>query len=237
MNTYNHSCSKILTIIPARAGSKRIPGKNSKHLSGIPLIAWSIKSALDSLLEYVVVSTDNQKIADISLKYGAKVPFIRSYEFATDEASVIDVVLEVIELYQQSEQAFDAVLLLQPTSPFRTIETIRSAINQFDGKESIISVSPARSHPYWCKRIENGELFSFNNMQDLSLKRSQDLPNAYELNGSIYLSSIDNIIKNKSFYSDNTRALIISSEEEALDIDTPFDWFIAEAIANNRVKV
>jgi len=231
------SAINILTIIPARSGSKRIPGKNSKILSGLPLIAWSIKSALNGLLENVVVSTDSQEIADISLKYGAKVPFMRSYEFATDEASIVDVVIEMIEFYQKSEQAFDAVLLLQPTSPFRTIETIRSAINQFDAKESVISISPARSHPYWCKRIENGELFSFNDMQDLSLERSQDLPNAYELNGSIYLSSIDNIIKNKSFYSDNTRALIISSEEEALDIDTPFDWFIAEAIANNRVKV
>ncbi len=228
---------KILSLIPARAGSKRIPSKNTKHLLGVPLIAWSIQSALNSKLENVIVSTDDKKIADIALKYGAKIPFMRSNELATDEANVVDVVIEVIDFYQRAGEVFDAVLLLQATSPFRTTETIQSAISQFDGKQSVISVSPTNSHPYWCKKVENGELLPFNNMQNSSLKRSQDLPKAYQLNGSIYLSSIDNIIKNKSFYSHNTRALIINSEQEALDIDTPFDWFVAEAIANNRAKV
>ena len=225
--------AKVLVVIPARGGSKRVPGKNKRFLGGQPLVSWTIQTATSALDAKVVVSTDSADIADIARKYDGIDVFMRSPQYATDEASVIDVILEVLNYYEGKGVYFESTLLLQPTSPFRTIESIQEAIALYERSngESIVSVSPAATHPYWCKKVEHGNLLPFDDKFDANI-RSQDLPPVYQLNGSIYLSSVKNIKENKSLYSKKTKAFIIDNEEEAVDIDTPFDWLIAEAIAN-----
>ncbi|MDQ7059372.1 MAG: acylneuraminate cytidylyltransferase family protein [Ghiorsea sp.] len=230
--------SRILIIIPARGGSKRVPRKNIKLLQGHPLIAWSILAAQSAVSDIVVVSTDDDEIASIARHYNAEVPFLRSPAYATDSATVIDAVLEVVDYYENTGVSFEAVLLLQPTSPFRSAQSIMKAIAMYEansGQESVVSVSPAAVHPFWFKQVEDGVLLPFDERFDVST-RSQDLPNIYQLNGSVYLSSVENLRKNKSFYSGKTQALVIESEEESLDIDTQFDWLVAETIAKKREK-
>lgn len=222
----------MLVVVPARSGSKRVPGKNGRLLGGKPLICWTIEAALKAQLRRIVVSTDDKHLAEFALGCGAEVPFLRCPLNASDEASVIDVVLEVLDHFVEKGKHFDSVLLLQPTSPFRTAETIRAAIDIFDGKDSVISVSPARAHPSWCKRVKEGLLYSFDDTFDPT-KRSQDLSTVYELNGSVYLASVQTLRESRSFYSADPKAIIIESEVESLDIDTPFDWIVAEAIVNS----
>ena len=227
--------NKILAIIPARSGSKRIPHKNIKMLGDKPLMAWSIETAIKSKKFYnVIVSSDDKEIAAIGREYGAEVPFLRNPEFASDTATVIDAVVEVVEHYERNGIKFDAVMLLQPTSPFRSVKSIDQAIEVYlsSAGESVVSVGPALVHPYWCKKVVNGILEPFvNTPDDIISTRSQDLPEAYQLTGSIYLSSVINLKKNQSFYSQSTHALIVESEQESIDIDTPFDWELAELIA------
>lgn len=227
----------IICIIPARSGSKRIPKKNIKKLLNKPLISWTIETASRVNFQHLVVSTDDISIAEVAVRNGAEVPFIRAPEYATDTASVVDVVLEMLFFYENNGECFDAVMLLQPTSPFRSVESITDAIalfNKSDG-ESVVSVNTATTHPYWCKKVENGIIKPFVNSRNDSMLRSQDLPMAYQLNGLIYLASVHTLKHNKDFYSSNTKALIIDSEEECIDIDTPFDWMIAEIVAEKRV--
>jgi CMP-N,N'-diacetyllegionaminic acid synthase len=218
----------ILGIIPARGGSKRIERKNEKLLAGKPLLAWSIEAAQDLEFVKVMVSTDDGIIAKIATGLGAEVPFLRSKKYASDEANIVDAVIEVLEFYEREGLFFQAVLLLQPTSPFRTKESIREAVSLHKNSqfESVVSVNRARTHPYWCKKIEHGVLVPFNQSYDGVKLRSQDLPEVYELNGSIYLASVSTLKATKSFYSLNTQALVVS-EHESLDIDTPYDWLQA----------
>jgi CMP-N,N'-diacetyllegionaminic acid synthase len=226
---------KILAIIPARKNSKRVSGKNIKPLNGTPLIEWTIETALRSNLEHIVVSTDCEEIAKIAVGCGAEVPFLRASKLAQDDSIVIDTVIEMMEYFAKYNDNFDAVMLLQPTSPFRSVETIQNAIGLFNscGGESVVSVSPANPHPHWCKTIQNGVLKPYTPETKYKVNlNAQELPDIYQLNGLIYLASVDTILTNRSFYSENTRALIISSDEEAIDIDTPLDWAIAEAVAN-----
>jgi len=226
--------SKILAVIPARGGSKRVPRKNKKTLCDKALISWSIETAVSVMGLKVMVSTDDQETAEIACQNGAEVPFMRSSHYATDESSVLDAILEVIEHYQRQGEEFEGVLLLQPTSPFRTRKTIEEAIGLYKkfGGDSVVSVSAAKAHPYWCKRIIDDTLYPFDDNYDASTLRSQELPKVYQLNGVIYLASIETLQTRRSFYSQNTRSLLIDSEEESLDIDTPFDWLVAETIAS-----
>ena len=121
---------RVLGIIPARGGSKGLPGKNIKLLNGIPLIAYTIKEALNSNLEEFIVSTDSEEIAEVARNYGGKVPFLRPAEIATDNASSLDVVLHALDFMKEHEgKEYDAIMLLQPTTPYRDREDINQAIN------------------------------------------------------------------------------------------------------------
>jgi len=228
----------VLALIPARGGSKRIPGKNIRLLGSLPLIAHTIRCARAAgCFSRILVSTDDPTIAEVARVHGGNVPWLRSALNATDASTTIDTILEVIDHMEANGAPMpDALMLLQPTSPFRSVENIHRAVALYreTNGESVVSVSPATSHPWWCKRIaDNGELLPFLSGIDDGL-RSQDLPPAYTLNGSIYLCGITNLRARRSLYSAHTRALVIDSPEEALDIDTPFDWLIAEAICRSR---
>lgn len=226
---------RVLAVIPARAGSKRVPGKNVKKLGSKPLIAWTIDQSLRSRCDHTMVSTDSEEIGKLAQCYGADVPFLRSSDLAADESNVIDGLIEVVQRYKSQGSAFDSIVLLQPTSPFRRVSTINSAIelHEENAGNSVVSVSPSRSHPHWAKRIEQDSLLPFYGESQGAELRSQDLSPAFELNGLIYICTISRLVEARSLYSEPTIPLIVKSEKEAIDIDTPFDWRIAELLASD----
>lgn len=232
--TKNHA-GEVIAVITARSGSKRIPGKNIKLLEGKPLIAWTIETALSAnCFSRIIVSTDDQEIADVALEYGAEVPWLRSLKNSTDKSTSVDTVIEVLERIEADGESLpDSIMLLQPTSPFRKIETIKRAVSKYrNGRgESVVSVSPAKTNPYWYRTIsDDGGILPFLCNKDSSV-RSQDLSPVYMLNGLIYISSVANLVENRDFYTPHTQALIVDDAEESIDIDTPFDWLIAETLA------
>lgn len=222
---------KILAIIPARAGSKRVLGKNIKLLAGKPLIAHTIIAAQQaSCCEQIVVSTDSQEIADISLHYGASVPWLRPEHLAEDSSDVIYAVIDMLERYNSMNIYFDSVLLLQPTSPFRKAATIRKAVElHIATGQSVVSVNSAILKPSWYRAIDsNGNLIKSEIFNDcLGQNCSSSL---YRLNGAIYIASSEQIMTSKSFYSLPTKALVIDSPSESIDIDTSLDWALVEKL-------
>jgi CMP-N,N'-diacetyllegionaminic acid synthase len=229
----------IVGLIPARGGSKIIPHKNIKLLVGKPLIAWTIESAKSCrALSRVIVSTDDVQIADVALQWGAEVPFLRPAELAGDKASSLAVVLHFIHwLKDHGDAVPEYILLLQPTSPFRTTEDIDAAIDLAKtGKaDAVVSVYETNAHPFLCKRIQdNGWLTDFMST-DLDYLRRQDLPAAYCLNGAIYLNTCQSLMEEHTFLPKATLPYIMSPER-SLDIDTPWDWHLAELILKDRYE-
>lgn len=224
---------RILTLIPARGGSKRLPGKNIRLLGGKPLIAWSIDIAKESKeICDILVSTDDPEIKVISTEAGAYVPWLRPAELATDTASSVDVALHALDWYENENGIVDGLLLLQPTSPFRSAATVQRGIELFrlNGRKPVLGVSPTHEHPMWALKMAGDYLVPF--MQEHGFRtRSQDLPPAYVVNGSFYLISPSDLRTYLSFVSENIMALLIESAQEAVDIDTEWDWKMAEYIA------
>ena len=189
---------KILALIPARGGSKRLPGKNIKDFCGKPLIAWTIEEALKSkFLEDVIVSTDCERIAEISKKYGASVPFLRPSSASTDKATAVDVINHLIQYLEKVELNFTHILLLQPTSPLRTVVDIDSSVNLLLSKDAsaVFGVCEAEHPPEWLNVLPNDQSFgSFLKPEEVS-KRSQDFEKYYRLNGAIYLFSMEEFLE------------------------------------------
>ncbi len=222
---------RILALIPARGGSKRVPGKNIKPLGGLPLIAWSIRAALDSgVCSDVVVSTDDADIADVAGQYGARVPGLRPAELSTDTAGSVEVALHTLETLESGQGTVDGLLLLQPTSPFRSVETIQRAVSMFvehRGAHPVVSVSPASDHPCRCLKSTDKGLEPFLGWDNIR-KRSQDLEPAWVLNGAIYLIEPSALREKQSFLLPGTLPIAITDPVEVIDIDTPEDWTRAE---------
>ena len=226
-----------LTIIPARGGSKTIPHKNIKLLAGKPLIAWTIEAAINCRkLPRVIVSTDDPEIAKVALQCGAEVPFLRPAELARDESSSLSVVLHLVHwLEEQGSPAPEYILLLQPTSPFRTTEDIEAAIKSASSRRvnAVVSVCEAKVHPFLCKRIqEDGMLVDFITA-DIDYLRRQDLPPAYSLNGAIYMNRYESLLKERTFLPKDTLPYLMPPER-SLDLDTPWDWHLAELILREK---
>jgi CMP-N,N'-diacetyllegionaminic acid synthase len=223
---------KILALITARGGSKRIPGKNIRPLGGKPLIIWSIDVAKEiAEITDILVSTDDKNISDVARNAGAIVPWLRPPELATDTALSVDVCLHALEWYEKENGKVDGLMLLQPTSPFRSRESILQGIELFSAhqKRPVIGVSAAKSHPKLCVKIDEGIMRPFIEDDELHM-RSQDLPSAYVINGAFYLVSPKYLREQRLFYKDDAMPLIITHPEESLDIDTEWDWSLAEAI-------
>ena len=224
----------ILGLIPARGGSKGLPGKNIKPLLGKPLIAWTIEQALASkYLDIVVVSTDDKEISEISKKYGAEVPFIRPKELAKDNAKGIDVVLHTMDWVKENDnrKQYDLIMLLQPTSPLRTKEDIDKAIELLFLKKAkaIVSVCEVDHHPLWANTLpEDGCMKDFIKPQVMN-KNRQELPVFYRLNGAIYLAYCNYLKERKSFIGKDTFAYIMP-RERSIDIDNKIDFKLAEVL-------
>lgn len=223
---------RILALITARGGSKRIPGKNIRLLGGSPLIVWSINVARKiPEISDILVSTDDAKTAEIARNSGAMVPWLRPSELATDTSSSVDVCLHALNWYEDKNGKVDGLMLLQPTSPFRSRDTVLRGIELFRTYEHrpVIGVSVAESHPMWCFKVESGTMRPFVEGEGLFM-RSQDLPPAYVVNGAFHLITPDDLRKQQSFYGDNMVPLVIDAPEECIDIDTEWDWRLAEAV-------
>ena len=221
--------NKLLAIIPARAGSKGVPGKNIRELMGKPLMVYSIEAALQSnVFDEVMVSTEDVKYKEIAERYGANVPFLRSDKNASDQASTDDVIVEVLEKYKTLGREFDAFCILQPTSPLRTAEDIRNAFEIFNQKASIAVISVCEvEHPIsWCGALgENGSLNGFIKRGGSHQRQGEEI--GYRINGAIYFVSVHAFHKDKFLYRDGSYAYIMP-KERSVDIDTEMDFKFAE---------
>ena len=224
----------LLALIPARGGSKGIPRKNIKKLCGKPLIAWSIEVAQESdLVDKVVVSTDDEEIAEIALSYGAEVPFLRPPELAQDETPGIDPVLHALSRLPK----FDTLLLLQPTSPLRTASDINGILKMFQEHQApaAVSICESSKHPNWMFYCgEDGTLSPFKDIQIAT--RRQELPNIYAVNGALYLAKTNWLRENKSFFSTDTLGYTMPSDR-SVDIDSPFDWEVVEFLMKKNKQI
>ena len=219
---------KKVAIITARGGSKRIPRKNIKEFCGKPILAYSIQAALEAgVFDTVMVSTDDEEIAEIAKKYGAEVPFYRSEKTANDFATTADVILEVVEEYENRGQAFDMVCCIYPTAPFLTAEKLRDAVKKLENADAdtLIPVV-AFSYPVQRALVIREEKLVFEYPEFLD-SRSQDLEPHYHDVGQFYVLKTEAFKKSQKIMVGNILPFEIS-EMEVQDIDNQTDWEIAE---------
>ena len=221
---------RILALIPARGGSKRLPGKNIKLLGDKPLINWTIDAAqgIPEICE-ILVSTDTPEIALVAKEAGANVPWLRPDILSTDQATSVVVALHALDWYEAECGKVDGLLLLQPTSPFRTQATIKRGIELFKNQSHrpVIGVSPVQDHPMWTFKMKDRYLVPFVEHHGFGI-RSQDLEPTLVANGGFYLISPEELRKSKSFISHETIPLVSESIIETLDIDTESEFELAE---------
>ncbi len=219
---------KALAVITARGGSKRIPRKNIKEFCGQPIITYSIKAALESgVFEEVMVSTDDDEIAEIAKEAGAQVPFMRSEENANDFATTADVIAEVLDSYKQCGKEFDAVCCIYPTAPFVTAEKLKNAMQLLTEKEadSVLPVVRFSFPPQRSVIMEDG--FMKFKWPEHALTRSQDLEPFYHDAGQFYCLNTNSFGEQKKMVMEKT-VPIEMPDLEVQDIDTEEDWQIAE---------
>ncbi len=219
---------KTLAMITARGGSKRIPRKNIKEFNGKPIIAYSIEAALKSgAFDEVMVSTDDEEIADIARKYGASVPFMRSEKTANDFATTVDVIDEVISEYHSLGKDFDLFACIYPTAPFITADKLKEAVDKLSASDadSLIPVVRFSYPPQRAMEIHDGRLV-FRQPENLS-KRSQDLEPHYHDAGQFYVVKTESFLENKGIMVGQILPMELS-ELEVQDIDNEVDWKLAE---------
>lgn len=223
---------KVLAIIPARGGSKGLPGKNIIDFCGKPLINWTIDEAKKSkYINEIFVSTDDLAIKDVAEKNGIQISKLRSKELSMDDTLSIDVVLDVLNTPEFTK--FDIVCMLQPTSPLRKAQHIDEAFEKFFEMDASCCVSVCENEfsPFWSFEIQEGKLKSLFSQESIPLRR-QDLPNTYSLNGAIYIAKVDWLKETKSFLTNQTIAYVMGSKE-SIDIDDQEDLDLAKSILKN----
>jgi CMP-N,N'-diacetyllegionaminic acid synthase len=224
-----------LAIIPARRGSKGLPGKNIRLLDGLPLIAWTIKTAVASnLFDLIFLSTDSEEYAAIGQAYGASVPWLREPELASDEAPTTRVILEIIERLEQQGEKFSAFSLLQPTSPLRTAEDIIKAGTLFLEKQagSVVGVSPCEHPPQWCNSLpDDGTMHHF--VPEHFRVTRQQLEPMFRINGAIYISDVEWFKQHQDFLAPGSFAYVMPMER-SIDIDSATDFMLAETIIHSK---
>lgn len=223
---------RTLYLITARGGSKGIPGKNIKPFAGEPLICHSIRHAREAGAddEDICVSTDSEEIKNVAESCSLHVPFLRPAELATDKSSSYDCMLHAVDYYERQGIRYDRLVLLQPTSPLRTAQDIKKALELWrEDIDMVVSVREARSNPYYgtFETDENGMLHI--SKGEGRYTRRQDAPKVWEYNGAVYVINVESL--KRTPMSEFRR--IIPSEmpaDRSIDLDTPLDWKIAEEI-------
>lgn len=218
---------KKLAIITARGGSKRIPRKNTKEFCGKPILCYSIDAARDAgVFDEIMVSTEDKEIAQIAKEAGASIPFLRSEKNAGDYASTDDVIMEVLNSYQEIGQSFEAFCCLYPTAPFLSGERLRSAMALLDQAEGVMPVVPF-SYPPQRGLLIGKEGYVKWQFPEYATTRSQDLPQIYHDCGQFYACRTEAFLKAQTTDVEHLLPLVLT-EMEVQDIDTPEDWAIAE---------
>lgn len=227
---------KPLVVIPARGGSKGVPGKNIKLLNGRPLIQYTIESAREVFPDEVIcVSTDDEKIKNIVEESGLNVPFIRPEELATDTAGTYEVLLHAIGFYEMIDYYPDVLILLQATSPFRTAQNIKEAISLYNNKiDMVVGVKETSANPYFNCFEEDKDGMLQLSKGDGMITRRQDAPKAYECNGAVYVINISSL-KQVPLSKLEKKIKYVMDDIHSLDIDTPIDWQIAEILISNNI--
>ena len=230
---------RVLALVPARGGSKGLPGKNVRVLGGKPLLAWPIEAARSSLyVDDVVISTDSAEFAAIAEKYGARAPFLRPVALAADTAPSIGFILHALDFLESAGERFDYVILLEPTSPLTEAADIDAAIERLDAAggeaDALVGVSPmVTQHPAYCVTMATGGRISpYGSADFASLPRRQDLEPVYCLDGSLYLSTVEAIRREQSFC--HARTIGFETERhKAFEVDDLVDFLCIEAISEN----
>lgn len=228
---------KKLFLIPARGGSKGLPGKNILPLAGKPMIIYTIDAVLPMLEpgDEICVSTDDQKIVDIVEKQGIKVPFLRPEILSNDTASSQQVIEHALEWYTNQRVFFDVLVLLQPTSPLRTTNHIQEAFKKWSKDiDMIVSVKETDSNPYYVL-FEEDRNFFLQKSKKGNFTRRQDCPMVYEFNGAIYIISIESL-KNKSLNKFKKVKKYLMSKRSSIDIDDTIDFKLADLIIKEMKK-
>ena len=231
---------KILGIVLARGGSKGIPAKNVIPLKGTPLIGWTLRSAVKSgVFDRLIVSTDDETIAKFARRYGGEVPFMRPAALASDKSPSIDSVIHALNFLKAKDSFVpDFVFLLQPTSPFRSIEDIRSSVDLIKGPkgknfDALVGMVAVDQHPcLMYRRAQNG-LISPVLPRKNKIQRRQDMPQVYAVNGAIYICRTSVLLKTKTFYPSKTCGFLMPIER-SVDIDSPLDLKWAEFLLTRK---
>lgn len=222
---------RVLGIIPARGGSKGIPGKNIRPLGGKPLLAWTAESALAARrLSRVVLTTDDEKIAEIGRVCGLEVPFLRPAELAMDDTPTLPVLQHAVAELEKAGDRFDAVCLLQPTSPFRRAGDIDGCIELLEtGLDAVVSVLPVppEHNPHWVYFRDGEGLLRLATGEDQPIPRRQELPPAFHRDGAIYVTRRD-VLMEGSLYGKRLGGYLADSR--SVNLDTPADWEKAERL-------
>lgn len=220
--------SQSIAIITARGGSKRIPGKNIRDFCGRPIMEYSIEAAITSgIFQEVMVSTDDEEIAEIARKNGAKIPFLRSADTANDYATTADVLVEVLQKYQKMGRSFARACCIYPTAPFVTAEKLKKAMSMLEDAdtEAVIPVTAFSFPPMRGMYIREGHLIYHH--PECAVMRSQDLETMYHDCGQFYCFQPEILLRKRALVTEHTKALVVP-EQEVQDIDTLEDWAIAE---------
>lgn len=228
--------SNILYIIPARGGSKGIPGKNIKLLAGRPLISYSIEVArqvADDPAD-ICVSTDDPAIASVAEAEGINVPFLRPAELATDTCGTYEVLLHALDFYKTNGKAYDTIVLLQPTSPLRTADDVRGAMELYAPDiDMVVSVKEAATNPYYNAYEVDDNGFLHISKGDGHYTRRQDAPPVWEYNGAIYVINVASL-RRQRLSEFSRRRCYVMDRARSIDLDTPLDWLIAETLIKKQ---
>lgn len=228
----------MLAIIPARAGSERIPNKNIRNFLGRPLIAYTIEQARAcAFIDRIIIDTDSKKIANISKKYGAEVPFLRPAHLATNKANIKDSLLHLLARLKKEENYIpDYILLLQTTSPLREIKDIKNCwtLMKKGGATTVLTVCETHPRLYHVDKKDNIVLVNGSEKQSTNM---QEWPKGYILNGCfVYIVKTAALLKEKAIITKNTKA-VICPHWRSVDLDTFEDWALAEYLYKNREKI
>ena len=227
----------ILAVIPARGGSKGFPRKNVLPLAGKPLIAWTIEAAKTSgVFDRLAVVTDDEEIAAVAKKYGAEVPFVEPAELASDTVKGMEVILYAMDWFAAHNNKYDLLMCLQPTSPLRTTEDILGTLAFMEEKQaqSIVSVCKVEHSPLWANTLPPDLSLRGFIREDVNMTR-QSLDQFFRLNGAIYLAEWEYLLKNKTWYKENSYAYMMPAER-SVDIDSELDLYVAVALLKRALR-
>ncbi len=232
---------KVLGLIPARGGSKGIPGKNIKHLQGKPLLAYTYESARESkLLSRTILSSDDAEIIAVAQELGLDVPFTRPSDLAFDQSPTLPVIIHALEYLKSVGEEYDAVCLLQVTNPFRRPGMIDEAIDHLEnsGADALISVlpTPHEFNPHWIFESGPDGNLHIATGEEKIISRRQDLPKAYFRDGAIYLTRTEVILNEKDLYGKKLTYLL-GDQDRYVNLDTMDDWFKAEKLVKKFYPV